>query len=145
MSDSLTIGELAAQTGLAPSALRYYEQLGLIPPPRRVSGQRRYDRSAVQVVGMVLFLREVGFSLAETKNMMSSRSSSQDVWRELARHKVGELEERITRAQVAKVALQHGLRCKHDDILDCPNFIEVVAARLEGRPLEQAHTPDSHS
>lgn len=140
MTDLLTIGELADETGVAPSALRYYEELGLIPRPRRVSGQRRYESAAIEFVGMILFLRDVGFSLRQTKTLMASRSTSHDVWRELAREKIEELEERITRAQVGRVALQHALRCKHEDILDCPNFVQVLAARREGKPLEDAHT-----
>jgi DNA-binding transcriptional MerR regulator len=46
----LTIGELAKRTGVATSALRYYEKLGLLPAPVRVSGQRRYPESAVGLV-----------------------------------------------------------------------------------------------
>ena len=48
------IGELADRTGVAPSALRYYEELGLLPPAPRVSGQRRYGPAAVEAVGMIL-------------------------------------------------------------------------------------------
>jgi DNA-binding transcriptional MerR regulator len=50
----LTIGELSKRTGVAPSALRYYEELGLIPRALRASGQRRYEISAVRLVGMIL-------------------------------------------------------------------------------------------
>jgi MerR family redox-sensitive transcriptional activator SoxR len=139
MPDLLTIGELASRTGVATSALRYYEELGLMPPARRVSGQRRYGDSAVEVVGMILLLRDVGFSLAETKALMASRSRSPDAWRELARYKLAELDERIARAQVARVALQHALSCRHKDILDCPNFAQALAARRAGKALEEAH------
>jgi len=135
----LTIGELAQRTGVATSALRYYEQLGLMPPTSRISGQRRYGASAVELVGMILFLRDIGFSLGEVSALMASRSESPDAWRELARHKVAELDEQISRAHVARVALQHALRCKHEDLLDCPNFVGVLGARLAGRSLEQAH------
>jgi DNA-binding transcriptional MerR regulator len=136
----LTIGELAHRTGLAPSALRYYEELGLLPPPPRTSGQRRYDRSAVERVGVILLLRDVGFTLAETKAFLASRSVAPDAWRRLARHKLDELEGRIQRATLARMALQHALRCTREDLLDCPNFAGVLAARLEGNPLEEAHT-----
>jgi DNA-binding transcriptional MerR regulator len=135
----LTIGELAHRTGVAPSALRYYEELGLVAPALRVSGQRRYDASAIERVGMIVFLRDVGFSLAETTVLMASRRKSADAWRELARQKLAELEERIEQAHVAGVALEHALRCKHQDILDCPNFAGVLAARLAGKPLAEAH------
>ncbi len=140
MPDLLTIGELASRTGVATSALRYYEELGLMPPARRVAGRRRYADSAVKFVGMILLLRDVGFSLAETKTLMASRSKSPDAWRDLARYKLAELDERIARAQVAQVALQHALSCPHEDILDCPNFARTMAARRAGQPLAETHS-----
>ncbi len=107
----LTIGELAKRTGVATSALRYYEELGLLPAPGRVSGQRRYPESAVGLVGVILLLGDVGFSL------------------------------RIAKAQTAKEVITHGLACPHDDFTTCPNGASIVAARLAGQPLEEAHPP----
>jgi DNA-binding transcriptional MerR regulator len=135
----LTIGELSERTGVARSALRYYEELGLMPPAQRASGKRRYDASAAELVGMILFLRDVGFSLAEMTALLASRSQLNRAWRDLAQHKLAELDERIEQAQTARVALQHALRCKHDDLLHCPNFSAVLTARLAGKPLKQAH------
>jgi DNA-binding transcriptional MerR regulator len=63
----LPIGELARRAKVATSALRYYEELGLLPRPARISGQRRYPESAVRLVGIILLPREVGFSLAAQK------------------------------------------------------------------------------
>src|SRR5918993_4707714 len=100
----LTIGELAHRTGVAPSALRYYEELGVLAPPPRTSGQRRYDPSAVERVGMILLLRDVGFTLAETKVFLASRSVAPNAWRRLARHKLAELDGQIQRARLARAA-----------------------------------------
>jgi DNA-binding transcriptional MerR regulator len=141
MSDQLlTIGELARRTGLAPSALRYYEELSLLPPASRVSGKRRYAPSSVEMVGVILLLRDVGFSLAETKTLMASRAESPTAWRELVRRKVAELDEQIEKANVARVALNHALRCRQQNALECPIFSEVVAERLSGRSLAEAHS-----
>jgi DNA-binding transcriptional MerR regulator len=141
MPDELfTIGELAERTGIARSALRYYEEIGLMPPAPRVSGKRRYGQAAVDCVGAILCLRDVGFSLAEMKSFIGSRSGAAGSWRELAQHKLAELDEQIARAQVAQVALQHGLRCRHDNLLDCPNFVGILAARLAGKSLAEAHS-----
>src|SRR2546422_2750839 len=105
MSDGmLTIGELAQRRGVAPSALRYYEELGLLAPAARVSGQRRHPPEAVGVVGSVLFLADVGFTLAEIKQLMAARSRAPRSWHALARRKLGELDERIAQAQAARVA-----------------------------------------
>jgi DNA-binding transcriptional MerR regulator len=135
----LTIGELARRTGVATSALRYYEELGLLPAPARISGQRRYPESAVGLVGAILVLRDAGFSLAEQKAFMTSHAVRLDDWRRLAQGKLAELDEQITNAQAAREAIAHALRCPHEDFLQCPNFAGVVTARLAGRPLSEAH------
>jgi DNA-binding transcriptional MerR regulator len=140
MTDELlTIGELSRRTDVATSALRYYDELGLLRPTTRVSGHRRYSPEAVGVVGAVLFLRDVGFTLDEIRRLMAARSTSPRSWRELARLKIAELDERIAEAQAARVAVEHALACPHDDIVACPNFQGVVGLRLEGRPLHEAH------
>ncbi|MEV0236462.1 MerR family transcriptional regulator [Nonomuraea sp. NPDC050786] len=145
MSEQLTIGELASRTGVATSALRYWEELGLLPAPARISGQRRYPPSAVGLVGVVLLLRDVGFTLREVKAFIASRSSAGDGWRELYRRKLTELDQRIAQAQVARTAIAHGLACPHKDIFECSNFAGGVAAFLAGSSLEEAHeTAHSH-
>jgi DNA-binding transcriptional MerR regulator len=139
MSDRLlTIGELARRAGVATSALRYWEELGLLPTAARISGQRRYPESAVGLVGIILLLRDVGFSLAEQKAFMASRAVALDDWRRLARRKLAELADQIAKAQTAREAIDHA-RCPHEDILECPNFAGVMAARLTGQPLHEAH------
>ncbi|KAB8194775.1 MerR family transcriptional regulator [Nonomuraea phyllanthi] len=139
MSEQLTIGELASRTGVATSALRYWEELGLLPAPARVSGQRRYPPSAVELVGLVVVLRNVGFTLREVKAFLASRSPDGDSWRELYRRKLAELDQRIAQAQVARTAIAHGLACPHEDVFECPNFAGGIAALLEGCSLAEAH------
>lgn len=137
--EQLTIGELASRTGVATSALRYWEEFGLLPAPARVSGQRRYPPSAVGLVGEILFLRDVGFSLRDLKTLIASRSRAADGWREPAQRMLTELDQRIAQAQAARTALAHALACPHEDILECPNFASVIAARLAGSSFEEAH------
>jgi DNA-binding transcriptional MerR regulator len=137
----LTIGELARRTGVATSALRYWEQFGLLPAPARVSGQRRYPQSAVETVGVIVFLRDVGFTLRELGTLVggTSGSSALEGWRELARRKLTELDERIAHAQAARHVLAHAVDCPHENILECSTFAGVVATRLAGASLAEAH------
>jgi len=135
----MTIGELAGRTGVATSALRYYEELGLMPAPVRIAGQRRYPESAVWLVGVILLLRDVGFTLRECKTFLVSRGRAVEGWRELSDRKLTELDEQIAKSQTAKRAITHALGCQHEDITTCPKFASVVAARLAGQPLEEAH------
>jgi DNA-binding transcriptional MerR regulator len=138
MSDELlTIGELASRTGVATSALRYYEELGLVCSATRVSGHRRYPPEAVGIVGAILFLRDVGFTLEEIGRLMEARAKNPGAWRDLARRKLDELDARIHEAQVARVAVEHAIRCPREDIVTCPKFQEVVRQRLAGTPLAE--------
>jgi DNA-binding transcriptional MerR regulator len=143
-NERLTIGELASRTGVATSALRYWEELGLLPAPARVSGQRRYPPSAVGLVGVVVLLRNVGFTLREVKAFIASRSLAGDGWRELYQRKLTELDQRIAQAQAARTAIAHGLACPHKDIFECSNFASGIAALLAGSSLEEAHE-EAHS
>jgi DNA-binding transcriptional MerR regulator len=136
----LTIGELARRAGVATSALRYWEELGLLPAPVRISGQRRYPESAVGLVGVILLLHDVGFSLAEQKALMASRGVSPHEWRRLARRKLTELDEQIANARAAREAIDHALHCPHEDIQHCTNFHSLITARLAGQPLHEAHS-----
>lgn len=140
MSDPLlTIGELACRAGVATSALRYWEELGLLPAPARIAGQRRYPASAAGRIGVILLLRDAGFTLAEQKAFMASHAAGPGHWQRLARRKLGELDEQIARTQSAREAIDHALRCPREDVLECPNFASLIAARLAGQPLHEIH------
>jgi DNA-binding transcriptional MerR regulator len=139
MAEYLTIGELARRTGVTTSALRYYDELGLVRPDRRVSGHRRYGVDAVDAVGVIRFFQEVGFTLAETRRLVGSRKRSPGAWRVLALRKSEELRHRIMREQAARQALEHALVCPKEDFLDCPNFWTTVRGVLAGVELADAH------
>jgi len=53
--------------------------------------------------------------------------------------KLAELDDQIAKAQTARGAIDHALRCPHEDILECPTFASVIAARLTGQPLHETH------
>jgi MerR family redox-sensitive transcriptional activator SoxR len=140
MSEFLTIGELARRTGVTTSALRFYDELGVVRPAGRVSGHRRYADDAVAAVGVVRLLQEVGFTLEEAKQFVAAGTRSQVAWRALAERKSGELRDRITREEAARQALEHSLACPEDHLLDCPNFWAAVDGVLAdgGMPVGQS-------
>jgi DNA-binding transcriptional MerR regulator len=135
----LTIGELARRAGVTASALRYYEELGLLPPPARISGQRRYPESAARLVAAILLYSEAGFTLAEQQALVATGASTPGDRRQLMQRKLTELDEQIARAQAAREAIRHGMRCPHEDITQCPNFNAGITARLAGLPLSRSH------
>lgn len=141
MSDLLTIGEVATQAGVATSALRYYDELGLLPPTTRVSGQRRYSPDAVGRVGVILLLTDVGFTLAEVGTLLASRATSPQGWHTLAEAKIAELQRAEASARLARTALEHAMVCPKDDIVDCPSFWTLVVDRLAGVSLREPAPP----
>jgi len=68
----LSIGEVATSTGFNVSAIRFYEQQGLLPEPERVSGQRRYTAAVVQRLGIIDAAKQAGFSLDEIGILLTS-------------------------------------------------------------------------
>lgn len=135
----LTIGELARRAGVTASAVRYYEKLGLLPAPARISGQRRYPESAARLVAAILLYSDAGFTLAEQKVLLTTGDSTPRDRGQLMRRKLAQLDEQIATAQAAREAIRHGLRCPHQDITQCPNFNAGITARLAGQPLAQSH------
>jgi DNA-binding transcriptional MerR regulator len=137
----LTIGTLSEQTGVATSALRYYDELGLVRPTARQGCQRRYGEDAVRQVGLVLLLRDLDFTLAEIARLLTDRPRRRSTWERVARSKVVELDKLIASAKVARTALVHSLECPKGDPAACPVFWSIVDARVAGQPLAEAHHP----
>jgi len=67
----ISIGDVARRTGLAPSAIRFYEKAGLLPPPSRSSKQRRFDADAFGRIRIIQLAREAGFTIEETRIFLS--------------------------------------------------------------------------
>ena len=112
--DGLLIGEVAQQTGLQPSALRYYERIGLVPPPQRQSGRRRYDPSVVQLVRVILLAKQVGFSMAEIQMLLhgfSPDTPPSDRWEAMAHAKLADVAAQIAGLRRMERLLQQGLGC----------------------------------
>jgi MerR family redox-sensitive transcriptional activator SoxR len=118
----LSIGEVARRTGVAPSALRFYEESGVLPAARRVNGQRRYDEDLVDLVKVARFAQSVGFSLAEIRALLAGLERGAKLraqWRPLARAKIRELDAVIAKATQMKAAIEYGLGCGCIRIEDC--------------------------
>jgi DNA-binding transcriptional MerR regulator len=132
----LSIGELSERTGVSTTALRYYDELGLVRPAARAAGQRRYAASAVRDVGLILFLREIGFSLAEIGQFIAGERQSR---RDMIDHKLAELAEQQHRIEVARTALEHGRQCPASEPMKCSRFWSIIEDHLRGPSLEESH------
>lgn len=125
---SLSIGEVAARVGLRTSALRYYERSGLLPSPERVSGQRRYGPEAVELLLLIRFCQQVGFSLSEVRALLTAPPAKQakQVWRELVDAKLSQLDALIERAQAVKQVLAESRDCDCLSLDSC-SFVRDAA------------------
>jgi MerR family redox-sensitive transcriptional activator SoxR len=122
MTDTLTIGEVAALAGTQTSTLRYYERIGILPPPRRMSGQRRYSRDILPVLAVIQLAKEASFSLPEIKVLLYGQGGTpSERWRLLAAHKLAEVNAIIARAQEMKQLLEEGLDSEalHYELDEC--------------------------
>ena len=111
---TLTIGEVARRAGVRTSALRYYEEVGVLPPAERVSGQRRYDEAVLTRLAVIRLAQELGFSVAEIRALVESFDDvavPSQRWRELARRKLTEVDALITHAEHMKQLLEESLDC----------------------------------
>jgi MerR family redox-sensitive transcriptional activator SoxR len=96
----LTISQVAREAGLRPSAIRYYEAIGILPSPRRVSGQRRFDRATLRRLAVVRRAQEAGFSLDEIRTLVLGAGKPSPLsarWKRTAEGKIAELDRHIAR------------------------------------------------
>jgi MerR family redox-sensitive transcriptional activator SoxR len=110
----MTISELGRKIGLRASAIRYYEQIGILAPTRRVSGQRRYDETVLYRLAVVRRAQDAGFTLDEIRQLFFGFSPSTPVsarWRKIAQRKMTELDARIEQIETMRTLLKKMQTC----------------------------------
>ena len=111
---NLSIGDVAARAGIRPSAIRYYESIGVLPEPQRVNGQRRYAPDVVTRLAVVKMAQEAGFTVAEIATLFNgfeAGTAASARRRALAERKVAEIDALIARAETMRRVLGESLRC----------------------------------
>jgi DNA-binding transcriptional MerR regulator len=127
----LSISELRARTGLAPSALRFYERKGLLRAVGRVGGKRFYDEHAVEQVALIDLLKRAGFILSEIAVLVGPTGRTAPDWRAMASVKLRQLDDRVQEIRQAQTALRHALSSPHDHLDDCPVHHRVLQAHAQ--------------
>ena len=137
----LTIGELSARTGVAPSALRFYEENGLIHSRRSSGGQRRYSRGMIRRVSFVRIAQQVGLSLAEIRQCMSAlpdgRTPDRSDWEQVATSWRPRLDEQIALLERLRDRLASciGCGCLSLDLCPLANPYDRLASEGSGPRL----------
>ena len=115
VSESLTIGEVSARSGVAASALRFYEERGLIRSERASSGHRRYARPVIRRVAFIVFAQRVGLSLdeigRELAKLPAGRVPNRGDWAKLSTAWSGRIDERIAELERLKAGLTECIGC----------------------------------
>ena len=122
-----SIGQVASLVGIAPSAIRYYEKLGLIPGPGRKSGHRRYSRDVFSRLALIRLCKQLGFELAEVKTVLDGLTRgdrSTQRFKKLAAQKLPQVEEAITQAQHRRDLLVQVTSCSCPSLDACANRAE---------------------
>ena len=120
--DTLTIGDVAHRAGVRPSAIRYYESVGVLPEPRRVNGRRRYGPAVLTRLTVVRMAQEAGFTVAEIRELLHGFPDDTTApvrWRALAERKIVEVDALIARAHQMRRVLQESLCCGCLTLDDC--------------------------
>ena len=121
----LTIGEAAQQAGVATSAIRYYERIGLLPRPDRVHGQRRYQADVLGKLAFIGVAQSAGFKLAEVRDLMHGIDGADGMgghMRSLSSRKLDEVEALLERTKAMKGWLEVASECGCKTPEECALF-----------------------
>lgn len=131
----MMIGELEAESGVPASTIRYWERIGVLPKPSRVSRQRRYGTDAVHRLAVLRLAQACGFRLDEMRMLLHGFRSSVPASRrrqELAQQKRIELNEQMARLRAMSKVVGYVLQCQCADLSDCGRMaVSVMKAAKE--------------
>jgi DNA-binding transcriptional MerR regulator len=128
---TVTITELADQTGLATSALRFYERKGLLRPVGRRGGVRVYRPEAAEQVALIDILKIAGFTLAEIARFVDTDGRTALGWREQAQEKLTELDARAEALELARTILRHTVACPAPSLEQCSVHQHLLRGHTE--------------
>ncbi|ETX09156.1 MerR family DNA-binding protein [Candidatus Entotheonella palauensis] len=128
MAKKWRIGDIAAQSGVRTSAIRYYEAQGLLPEATRQAGRRIYDSDVkvLQRLALIELAKDAGFTISEIKHLLhgfSQEAPASQRWRELAKVKAEEIDQRIEQARRMKAVLEVVAKCECPTLDDCARLI----------------------
>ena len=140
MAEDLAISDVARVFGLRTSAIRYYEQIGILPPPMRKNGQRRYNESVLFRLAVVQRARETGFTLGEIRELFFGfrpGTPPPKRWHQLSQRKIAELRNRMKRLKLMETLLKSLENCRCDALDECGE--KLLSIRSKENKLRRSH------
>ncbi|AQZ68659.1 Transcriptional regulator, MerR family [[Actinomadura] parvosata subsp. kistnae] len=132
MDDTLIdIGEVARRSGLAASALRFYERKGLIRAEGRNGLRRAYRPETLERLALISCARDAGFTLSEIAEFLAARPSDERLRARMAA-KEREVSQRVDQLTRLRDSLRHAVVCTHDPLVECPEFKQAVRRVPQG-------------
>ena len=132
----LTIGDISERTGLAPSAIRFYEEQGLVHPFRTDSGQRRFDRADIRRLSFVMISQNLGFSIAEIRaaleTLPQNRTPTKRDWERISARFRRNLDDRIAQMTALRDKLDGCIGCGCLSLQNCKLYNPEDRARSRG-------------
>jgi MerR family redox-sensitive transcriptional activator SoxR len=144
----LSIGQIADRTGLAVSAIRFYEDQGLVRPHRNAGGQRRYDRADIRRLSFVMIAQRLGFTLAEIRAQFAAlpegRTPTKADWSKISRRFGSELDDRIAGLTALRARLDKCIGCGCLSLKQCHlyNRQDTAADKGQGPRYLLGDSPD---
>ncbi len=131
----IPIGQAADRLGLSPSALRYYDERGLVSPPERQAGRRMYGPEELRRLAFIKIAQRLGLPL-DTAAAVLDASGPQ--WRQTVRQQIAELDQVIAQAQAAQTFLTHALNCPtNHPARECATMIATLDRLVDGTAVDQ--------
>ncbi|MDT5401490.1 MAG: hypothetical protein QOK33_4721 [Mycobacterium sp.] len=128
MDVQLSIGEVARRSGVAATTLRYYEDSGLLRPPSRVAGRRRYDQSVMTRLEVIGLCKAAGFSLDEIRVLLTDGDPGRPASRTLAEAKLTDIDAQMATLRRAREIIEWAMNCPCTTVDACNCGTHVVTS-----------------
>ena len=131
----ISIGDAADRLQMSPSALRYYDERGLVCPRARRAGRRMYGPDELRRLAFIKITQRLGLPLDTAAAVLDAPSPQ---WREIVRRQIAQLDEVIAQARGAQIFLTHALQCPTDHpARECATMMRALDRLVDGMPVEQ--------
>lgn len=123
----MDIGEVSKKSGISASALRYYEEIGLIASNDRKGLRRQYSAKVLDTLALITLAKQAGFQLDELSQLFKNQAGVFVINRVQLKRKSIEIENKIKQLEAARSGLIHASECRAPSHMECPKFLRLLS------------------